>query len=217
MGTPHTMSKPKEFGDQPEATPRTSSERQPLPRVFEILERGEQLGEIAIARERRKFSLAENRAFDDECRAAVDQLTDEKTRLYTDGTNSDRLILTLYSTLAKAQFPKFYPDDAVNLRIGLHPQKGREFIARVAPLYDNEDALAEELRKAQELLDRKRASFRKRHEFSLLPPEEAAQRRRENQRENGRNYQQMLKERRARERAEQQPTQVFPPPTPTQE
>jgi hypothetical protein len=114
--------------------------------------------------------------------------------------------------------PKFFPDDAVNLRIGLHPRKGREFIARIAPLYDNEEALGEELRKAQEELDRKRASLRKRHEYSLLPPEEAAQRRRENQRENARNYQQKLKERRAREReAQQPPTQVFPPPTPTQE
>jgi hypothetical protein len=200
---------------QQEATPQTSPERQPLPIAFDIFERRAQLSEMAIARGRRKFSREENKAFDDACRAVVDQLIAEKARLYTYGTNSDRLILTTYSTLAKAQLPKFFPDDSVNLRTVLQPQKAREFIARFAPLYDNEDALREELRKAQEELERKRASLRKRHEYRLLPPEEAAQRRRENQRENARNFQQRLKERRARERAEQQPAQVFPPPTPT--
>jgi len=218
------MSKPKEFSNQPqqivqqESKPQTGPERQPLPRVFGILERKAQLHEIAIARGRRGFSREENRAFDEDYRAAVEPLKDEKARLYTDGTNSDRLILTIYSTLAKSGHPKWFPDDSVSLVIGLHAKKDRAFIAKFAPLYDNEDALREELRKAQETLERKRAALRKRHEYSLLPPEEAAQRRRENQRVNARNFQQRLKDRQARERKEQQPpTQVFPPPPPTQE
>jgi hypothetical protein len=41
---------PKEdYRPQQEATLQTSPERQPLPDVLDVLERGEQLGEIAIA------------------------------------------------------------------------------------------------------------------------------------------------------------------------
>ena len=203
-------------GNQPqqkEATTQISPERQPLPRVFEILESEAQLGEVAIARERRKFSRAENKAFDEECRAIVDQHTDEKTRLYTYGTNSDRLILATLSTLAKSRHPKWFPDDSVSLRIGLLPQDERAFIAKVAPLYDNEDALREELRKAQEELDRKRAILRHREEYSQLPPEEAAQRRRGINRESSRRWRQRTKEQRKFEAEQQQPAQVFPEPT----
>ena len=60
-----------------------SQEHRPLPSVLDILERRAQLSEMAIARERRKFSREENRGFDEECRAVVDQLTDEKARLYS--------------------------------------------------------------------------------------------------------------------------------------
>jgi len=80
---------PKEVSNQSqhivqlEATPQTSPERQSRPVVFDVLERGAQLHEIAIARGRRGFSREENRAFDDEYTAAADQLTNEKTRLYT--------------------------------------------------------------------------------------------------------------------------------------
>jgi hypothetical protein len=203
---------PKEFGNQPqqkEATPQTSPERQPLPRVFEILEREAQLHEIAIARGRRKFSREENRAFDEEYAAAVDPLVDEKAVLYTYGTTSDRLILSTYSTLVKGRHPKFYPDDSVNLRIGLIPEKDRAFIAKFALLYGNEDALREELRKAQEENERKRAILRNREEYRLLSPEEASQRRREVKR-------QRRKEKRGQQAEQQPPTQVFPPPT-TQE
>src|SRR5687767_2448130 len=98
---PKEVSNQSQLIVQQEAKPQTSPERQPLPSVFAVLERGAQLDEMAIARDRRKFSREENRAFDGECRAVVDQLTDEKTRLYTYGTNSDRLILTTLSTLAK--------------------------------------------------------------------------------------------------------------------
>jgi hypothetical protein len=201
---------PKEVSNQPqEATPQTSPERQPLPDVFNVLERDAQLHEIAIARGRRKFSREENRAFDEEYRAAVEPLIDEKARLYTYGTNSDRLILATYSTLAKGRHPKFYPDDSVDLGIGLHAQRDRAFIAKFAPLYGNEDALREELRKAQEENERKRAILRNREEYRLLSPEEAAQRRREVKRQR--------KMEKGGQQAEQQPsTQVFPPPT-TQE
>src|SRR5437867_1081673 len=87
---------------QPEAKPQGSPERQPLPSVLDILERRAQLGERAIARERRKFSREENRAFDEECRAAAHQITNELARLYIYGTNRDRLIMTTFATLAKA-------------------------------------------------------------------------------------------------------------------
>jgi hypothetical protein len=217
------MSKPKEFGNQPqqivqqEATPQTSPEHQPVPAVFDILERGAQLSERAIARERRKFSLKENRAFEQECSAACDQLTDEKTRLYTYGTNSDRLILATLSTLAKSRHPKWFPDDSVSLRIGLLPRDERAFIAKFAPLYGNEDALREELRKAQEELGRMRATQRHREEYRLLPPEEAAQRRQEVNRKSNRRWRQRQKEERQLQAEQQPPTQVFPPPPPSQE
>jgi hypothetical protein len=124
--------------------------------------------------------------------------------------------LTTFSTLAKSRSPKFYTDDSVNLRIGLHPWDERAFISRVAPM--SEDELREELHKTQEDLERKRATQLKRVEYRLLPPEEAAKRRQEAQRESARNAQQRFKERRARLRAEQQPpTQVFPPPHPAKE
>jgi hypothetical protein len=198
---------------QQEATLQTSLERQLRPVVFDVLERGAQLSELAIARGRRGFSREENRAFDDECRAVVDQLTDEKTRLYTDGTNADRLILATLSTLAKSRHPKWFPDDSVNLRIGLLPRDERAFIAKVAPLYDNEDALREELRKAQEELDRQRAILRHRDEYRLLSPEETAQRRRQTRLESNRRRYQKTKEKSGLP-AEQQPTtQVFPQTT----
>jgi hypothetical protein len=196
-----------------EATPQASPEHQQRPVVFDVLERGAQLHEMAIARGRRGFSREKNKAFDDECRAVADQLTDEKTRLYTSGTNSDRLILTTYSTLSKAQFPSFFPDDSVNLRIGLHAKKDREFIARFTPLYNNEDALREELRKAQEELERKRATLRHREEYRLLAPEEAAQRRREARVESNRRWRQRSKEKRGLPAEQQPPAQIFPPTT----
>ena len=203
---------------QPEATPQGGPERQPLPSVLDVLERRAQVFERSNAWERRKFSREENKAFVEECQTAYDQHTNELEKLYTYGTNSDRLILTTFSTLAKSRRPRYDTDDLVNLRIGFISRDEREFISHVAPLYGNEDALREELRKAQEELDRKRANRRKRDEFRLLPPEETAKRRQEAQRESARNAQQRFKERRARLRAEQQPhTQVFPPPHPAKE
>ena len=210
---------PKEIGNhsqpivQQEARPQTGPERQPQRSVLDILERRAQVFEQAIARERRKFSREENKAFDEERRAAAHQLTNELARLYIYGTNSDRLILTTYSTLAKAQQPMFDTDDSVSLRNSLHPRKTRAFIARIAPLYDNEDALREELRKAQDERARKKASLRRRDEYRLLPPEEAAQRRREVKRESYRRWHQRTKENRGLQSEQQPPTQVFPPPT----
>ena len=198
---------------QQEARSQASPERQSRPVLFDILERGAQLDERAIARERRKFSLKENRAFEEECSAASDQLTDEKVRLYTYGTNSDRLILATLSTLAKSRHPKWFSDDSVSLRIGLLPRDERAFIAKFAPLYDNEDALREELRKAQEELDRMRATQRHREEYRQLPPEEAAQRRREVNRKSNRRWRQRQKE--ERQLQAEQSTQVFPPPSPS--
>jgi hypothetical protein len=212
----HTMSKSKEFGDQPqqlvqrEAKPHGSPERQPLPDVLDVLERRAQLFERAIARDRRKFSRAENSAFDKERRAAIDQLINELERLYIHGTNRDRLIMTTYATLAIAQHPKFDSGDSVILHTSLHPRKARAFISRVAPL--SEDELREELRKAQEERERKKATLCKRLEYSLLPPDVAAQRRREAQRESNRRWRQRSKEEHQLQ-AEQQPTQLYPPST----
>jgi len=188
------VSNQSQYTVQQEATPQASPERQPLPDVFDVLERSAQLFEKAIARDRRKFSRAENSAFDEEQRTAAGQLTDETARLYTYGTNRDRLIITTYSTLAKGYRPSFHPDDSVDLRIDLLPRDARAFISRVAPM--SEDELREELRKAQEALDRKRAILRHREEYSRLPPDVAAQRRREAQRESNRRWRQRQKEER---------------------
>jgi hypothetical protein len=206
---------PKEFGNQPqpivqqEAKPQGGPERQPLPDILDILERRAQLGEKATARDRRKFSRAENSAFDKEHRAAVGQLTNELERLYIHGTNRDRLIIATYSTLAKSRHQKFHPDNSVNLDFSFHPREARAFITRVAPM--SEDQLREELRKVQEDLDRKRAILRHREEYSRLPPDVAAQRRREVQRESNRRWRQRQKEERHLQ-AEPQPTQLLPPP-----
>jgi hypothetical protein len=210
---------PKEVGNhtqhtiQLEATAQGGPERQPPPSVLDILERRAQIDERYIARESRKFSREENKAHTEEWRAADAQLTNELARLYIYGTNSDRLIMIAYATLAKSQHPKFDVGDGVNLHSSLYPHKAREFLSRVTPLYDNEEALREELRKAEEVVERKRAALRHREEYRLLPPEEAAQRRRKVKRESYKCWYQRTKEERGLQAEQQPPAQVFPPPT----
>jgi hypothetical protein len=192
---------------QHEAKPQGGSERQILPSVFDILERRAQLYESPLRRRiaHEDSRLKENRAAYQELRAKNSQLGNELARQYVDGTDRDRLILDVYTTLAKSS-----SSDPVNWRFGLQAQETRQFIAKVGPM--TEDELQDELHKAQEALERKTAMSlkmqRTRSLYETLTPEEQDMKRREAQRE--------YAKRRSRERKEQaklqatKPTQVFP-------
>jgi hypothetical protein len=154
---------PKEFGNQPqqivqqEARPQISPERQPLPSVSDILERKAQLGEIASARHEtgQMYSREENSAFDKMFGAKQRQLGNELATLYAKGTASDRLIIETYTTLARptSSWPAYWTND-------ISPQKIRAFIVKFqSPM--SEDELREELRKAQEALERKTEAYKK--------------------------------------------------------
>ena len=184
-------------------------ERQPLPSALDVLERKAQLYESDLWRRIRRVDdgrRKENRALFKEFRAAEERIGKELATLYALTTSRERLIIDVYTTLLQTPNHR-----GIYWSSNLSPDDTRQFISRVAPM--SEDELREELRKAQETLERKAEVQRKRVEYSLLPPEEAARRRREDRREHARNYQKRRKER-ARLRAEQhQPTQVFPPST----
>jgi hypothetical protein len=102
----------------------------------------------------------------------------------------------------------------------IRPQKTRDLIARIAPIREDKAKLQEELRKAQEALERKTAGLRKKEKnewlYRNLTPEERRERQREDQRESARKWRQRRKEE-AKAKAEQgQPIAILPQ-QPTQE
>jgi hypothetical protein len=199
----HTMEEYRpQPGKQPEQhlPPPESHERQPLPDVLDILARRVQFqedhraGRIIGQRKRREVRQ---------------QQANELKTLYAQGTNRDKLIIEVYTTMAATR-----SDSWIEWTSYIRPQKTRDLIARVAPM--TEDELREELRKAQEVLERKTAGLRKRDEnwwrYRNLTPEERRERQREDQLESARRWRQRRKEQ-ARATAEQgQPTEIFPHP-----
>jgi hypothetical protein len=198
LGLPPTLNVNERSKPPPEGR-----EGQPLPSVLEILECGAQLLEDRIAEDREKWSWHQKREAGRKFGEAKRQQENELARLYTEGTERDRLIINVYTTMTR------WGSDPTIHWWGLSPEQTRDLIARVAPMSEVE--LREELHRAEEAWERKRAIFLKRVEYSRLRPEDAAWRRREDKLESNRRSRQRRKER-ARLRAEQH-QQVFPPPT----
>jgi hypothetical protein len=177
---------------QPEATPQGGPERQPLPDVLDVLERRAQLVERAFARERQKFSREENKAFDQEYSAAKARLGGELAMLYISGDARKRLMIDVYTTLTqRAPFqytalnrPHFLHE--FHWRADLPPEKIRKFITDVGSM--KEDELREELRKAQEVQEKKIQAQRKGRETRLLNKKLTPEERAAKQREDRRNY-----------------------------
>jgi len=206
--------------------PPESQERQPLPSALDILKRRAQLMEDHWARgEAWEWSLQEKRAFNKKYAEAQRQQGYELWSLYRQGTGRDKLIIDVYTTMAKTSSDSWTEGNRY-----IPPQKTRDLIARVASM--TEDELREELRKAQEALEKKTQAQRKRQKTRLLykklTPEERDQRQLETQREYGRNYKKANREkvnarvrRRRQERKEQgllppkkqRPKQISPPPS----
>jgi hypothetical protein len=187
---------------QPEAKPQGSSERQPLPDALDVLARRVQFQEDHRAgRIIGQLKLREARQ----------QQANELKTVYEHGTDRDRLILNVYTTLSKSRSDESILFEAPYLR----PQKTRDLIARVAPMTEVE--LREELRKAQEALERKTAALRKRDQtwilYQNLTPEERDEKRREAHREYARGYRQRRREQARSQTEQQQPTQIYPHPT----
>jgi hypothetical protein len=148
----------------PEHSPQgggsTSPERQPLPSALDILERRAQFYESDLYRRivsedaRLKKNRARHKAFWEKNK----QLGDELATLYVDGTDRDRLIIDIYTTLSKNS-----SSDQVSWTGGPSGMDAeRKFIAKVEKMSEQE--LLEELRKAREALERKTARYKKKVE-----------------------------------------------------
>ena len=177
-------------------------ERQALPSVLDILERRAQLRESQV-RDLRHAKSKHTRvylALRNEHLEKMEQLGEEVASLYPNWEPRDQLIFDLYTTLEE-------------WRYGLRMHQTQQFIAQVQPM--SEDELRGELRKAQEVQERKAAIAKKGSETQRrnknLTPEERYRLQKESARERSRAYQRRKRE--SRLQAEQpQPTQVFPDP-----
>jgi hypothetical protein len=148
-----------------------SPERQPLPSALDILERRAQFYESDLYRRivSEDARLKKNRVRHKEFWGKNKQLGDELATLYVDGTDRDRLIIDVYTTLAKTS-----SSDPVDWSFGPPGMDAeRKFIAKVEKMSEQE--LLEELRKARETLERKTARYKKMAETQRrnksLPPE----------------------------------------------
>ena len=196
---------PRPTPEQQQGGDGKNPERQALPSALDILERRAQLLEDK-RRASKQLSPKVTRAR----RAMLAEYEDKEFELGKElkavhdvGTDRDRLMIDVYTTMTK-----FESDDPVRWHYDLvFPEQIRQFISRVAPMSNEE--IAEELRNAQETLERKTQLIRKKRETreankKLTPAEQY-----ENELERNR---QRYRERRQRLKleAEQQQTQVFP-------
>jgi hypothetical protein len=216
---------PEDRRPQPEpAKPQHErGEGQPLPSARDVLQRWAQLNEnrkrelIPHEHKHSREYLVLRRKHHEklvELEAAV-------SLLYDKWPDRDRLTFDLYTATA-------------NWRWGLSGEETRHFIAKVAPLSNEE--LAEELRTAREALERKAARYKKMTETQRrnrsLTPEERERLAKENDRERSRRWRQAnpkklekyalrahqmrrnMREEFGRhlQADESQPTQVFPLP-----
>ena len=196
----------KEFGNQPqqivqqEVKSQGDPERQPLPDALEVLARRVQFQE-----DHRAGRIIGQRRLREEYEK---QATELRT-LYAQGSECDKLIIGIYTTMAQTRSDSWFEWTSY-----IRPQKTRDLIARIAPIREDKAQLQEELRKAQEALERKTAGLRKKEEnewrYRNLTPEERRERQREDQRESARKWRQRRKEE-AKAQAEQgQPIAILP-------
>jgi hypothetical protein len=147
---------PKEVGNQSqcivhqEVKSQASQEHQPRPGVLDILERRAQLCESQVrdlylrhheSKHNREYLALRNAHLE-----KVEQLGDEAASLYPNWEARDQLIFDLYTTSGE-------------WRYGLPAQQTQQFIAKVQDM--SEDELREEIRKAQEVQERKAAIAKK--------------------------------------------------------
>jgi hypothetical protein len=206
------MSKSKEFGNQPqqivqqEVKTQTSPERQTLPSVFDVLERKAQLKEERerVSKQLGPYVTRARRAFLFEYSDKEYHLGKELRAVHDFGTDRDRLIIDVYTTMNKFESGESAPWH----RDLVFPEEIRQFISRVAPM--SEDELREELRKAQEALERKTRANRKRRETRIRQKGLTWAERHEKLRESARRYQQERRKQRKLQAEQQQLTEVFP-------
>ena len=193
----------------PQSGAPNSPERQPLPSVWDVLERMAQLQE-----ERERVSKQLGPYVTRARRAMIVKWSDKEIALGRElkavhdlGTDRDRLIIDVYTTMAT-----YESGEPVPWSRGLVlPEHTRQFISRAAPMSNEE--LAEELHKAQKVVERRIQANRKRRETREANKGLSWAERHKKRLESGRRrYHERKGQRRLQAEKEQQ-SQVFPPPT----
>lgn len=188
--------------------PPESRERQPLPSVLDILERRAQLQEERerVSQQLGPYVTHARRAMLVEYSDKEIDLGKELQAVHDSGTDRDRLIIDVYRTMTTYESGEPVPW-SMDLPL---PRHIRQFISRVAPMSNEE--FAEELRKAQKMVERRTQANRKRRETREANKGLTWAERHEKLLEAGRRRYHERKEQRRLQAEQQQSTQVFPPP-----
>jgi hypothetical protein len=195
---------------QQEAKPHGGPEREPVTIVLDIFERKAQLREEWEQVSQQpvpKFTRA-RRAKYRELMGKGNELGQELKAVYDVSTDRRaRLIVDVYTTMTKSETGEWvrWGGDLV------FPEEIRQFMSRVAPMSEAE--LREELRKAQETLERRTQAIKKGRETRIRQKDLTHRERRDKRLERARQRYHDLKEQRRLQAEQQQQAQVFPPPT----
>jgi hypothetical protein len=196
----------KQREQAPQGEPHKSQERQQLPEVFDVLERMVHLQEERESESQQlgPYLTRVRRAMIVEYNAKKFDLGRELKAVHDLGTDRDRLIIDLYTTMAT-----YESGEPVPWSRGLVlPEHTRQFISHVAPMSYEE--LDEELRKAQQVVERRTQANRKRRETREANKGLSWAERHKKRLESARRYQQERRKQRKLQAEQQQPTQVFP-------
>ena len=149
---------PENPGQSLQPKEQERGERRPLPNVWDTLERRVQLQESYRAGRpaRETWTRQQKMAFGKKFTEAQRQQGDELQKLYAAGTARDKLIIDVYTTMAKTS-----SSSEVSWTNYISPQKTRDLIARLTPMSDEE--IVEEVRHQQEEDNRKWKEYHKKH------------------------------------------------------
>jgi hypothetical protein len=196
----------------PDQTPQDegskSPEHQPIPEVFDILERRAQLQEERkmVSKQLGPYVTHARRAMLVEYSDKEIDLGRELKALHDSGTDRDRLIIDVYRTMNTYEIGEPAPwSSALPL-----PELTRQFISRIAPMSNEE--LTEELHNAQKVVERRTQANRKRRETREANKGLTWAERHKKLRESARRYQQERRKQRKLQPEQPPPTQVFPDP-----
>ena len=194
-----------EAGAGPIGLPPPSPEQQ-LPEVFDVLERMAQLQEERkrVSQQLGPYVTRARRAMLVEYNGKKIDLGRELKAVHDLGTDRDRLIIDVYTTMATYESGEPVPWS----RALVLPEHTRQFISRVAPMSNEE--LAEELRKAQKVVERRTQANQKRRETREANKGLTWAERHKKLRESARRRYHERKKQRRLQAEQQQPTQVFP-------
>jgi hypothetical protein len=206
----------KEGGNQPqdivqqEAKPHGGPQREPVTIVLDIFERKAQLREDweQVSQQPVPKFTRTRRAKYGELMGKGNELGQELKAVYDSSPDRRaRLIIDVYTTMTKSDSgkPVHWGSDLYS------SERIRQFMSRIAPM--SEEELREELRKAQETLERTTQANRKRQETRIHQKGLTWRERHYNLRERARQRYHDRKEQRRLQTEQQQPAQVFPPPT----